>query len=297
MAEDVTLAGGDAVAGLSADDIVPNVYEGGFKTWECSVDLSGYVCSNFSARNESFTKDALVVEVRDQAGIEPQITSLVKNIDFHMLNVDQLGAGTALPSLTFLRKWLLRRRSYSETAPRLQLCLTDYNRSVLELATIPNLYLVTHFGDQTISGTDVESGPGDLEHFQTELSRLGIDVPVVSGSWTLDFVDLIPSLAPSFPSEGHETLILASETIYSPASTRIFTQVLLGILRKMRDHGSSVQALVAAKRIYFGVGGGVDDFLQVLGELGGQGRVVWETQGSGVGRVIIAVTLNAADGS
>ena len=27
------------------DDITPNVYEGGFKTWECSLDLAGYLAT------------------------------------------------------------------------------------------------------------------------------------------------------------------------------------------------------------------------------------------------------------
>lgn len=33
----------DLAAGLSADDIVAGVYEGGFKTWECAADLARYV--------------------------------------------------------------------------------------------------------------------------------------------------------------------------------------------------------------------------------------------------------------
>lgn len=32
-----------AVVGLSDSDITPHVYEGGFKTWECSVDLANYI--------------------------------------------------------------------------------------------------------------------------------------------------------------------------------------------------------------------------------------------------------------
>ena len=208
----------------------------------------------------------------------------------------QLGAGTALPSLAILRRWLLQRCSSSKPAPKFQICLADYNRSVLELATIPNLYLVTYFGDAPITGGDVDFGSGDLERFYARLSSLGIDVSVISGSWTADFVDLIPSIARSPAPETHQTLVLASETIYSPASTQSFTHVLLSVLRKMNSQGSIAKALVAAKRMYFGVGGGVDEFLQVLEELGGHGRVVWETEGSGVERVIVAVTLNAVDG-
>lgn len=48
---------------------------------------------------------------------------------------------------------------------------------------------------------------------------------------------------------------------------------------------------MAAKRFYFGVGGGVDDFIVALPQHGLVARVVWETEGEGVGRVILEVTL------
>ena len=63
MAEDGTLSG-DSVGGLSADDIVPNVYEGGFKTWECSMDLSSYICSNIDVCGGSSVKDTTIIEVQ-----------------------------------------------------------------------------------------------------------------------------------------------------------------------------------------------------------------------------------------
>lgn len=31
------------IAGLEKGDLKPNFYEGGFKTWECALDLAGYV--------------------------------------------------------------------------------------------------------------------------------------------------------------------------------------------------------------------------------------------------------------
>ena len=37
--------------GLSTDDITPNIYEGGFKTWECSVDLASFLSDKFSNFN------------------------------------------------------------------------------------------------------------------------------------------------------------------------------------------------------------------------------------------------------
>ena len=38
-------------ASLSTSDITPNCYEGGFKTWECSVDLATYVAASLLERN------------------------------------------------------------------------------------------------------------------------------------------------------------------------------------------------------------------------------------------------------
>lgn len=45
MAEDVSL-GSREIPGLSSDDIIPRVYEGGFKTWECAIDLARYLGAN-----------------------------------------------------------------------------------------------------------------------------------------------------------------------------------------------------------------------------------------------------------
>lgn len=62
MAEDTNL---DKVqAGLSADDILPRVYEGGFKTWECSVDLANYLLSHSSDLLNILDNPCAIVEVR-----------------------------------------------------------------------------------------------------------------------------------------------------------------------------------------------------------------------------------------
>lgn len=44
MAED-PLGDPYMMEGLSKDDITPGLYEGGLKTWECSVDLARYIAS------------------------------------------------------------------------------------------------------------------------------------------------------------------------------------------------------------------------------------------------------------
>lgn len=70
-------------------------------------------------------------------------------------------------------------------------------------------------------------------------------------------------------------LVLAAETIYSPTSLEAFTTTLLAILRSVK----MAKAIVAAKRVYFGVGGSVDEFKGAVGDGGG---VVAEVENSGI---------------
>lgn len=57
---------------------------------------------------------------------------------------------------------------------------------------------------------------------------------------------------------------------------------------------SNSRALIAAKKMYFGVGGGVDEFLQLLALLGGEARevVTASKEGLGVARVVLEVVRN-----
>ena len=54
MAEDSRMAEVDefssnTLAGLSSgDDLTPGVYEGGFKTWECAIDLAQYLAGQWN---------------------------------------------------------------------------------------------------------------------------------------------------------------------------------------------------------------------------------------------------------
>jgi len=53
MTEDQS-PGENNIPGLSMDDITPNIYEGGFKTWECSIDLADFLltmlCKGYNPR-------------------------------------------------------------------------------------------------------------------------------------------------------------------------------------------------------------------------------------------------------
>lgn len=183
--------------------------------------------------------------------------------------------------------------------------LTDYNASVLNLATIPNLFLNSSLHTLRLnvpSSGDLESDPQRLLNFEQLLCSLNITCFAVSGAWGCAFVNLIRSevLAPSLRtptgSDGRlETLILASETIYSPETISPFTMTLLELLKAAEDGGGKATALVAAKKIYFGLGGGVDEFLTVLRQNGGQSKVVWEMKGEGVGRVILEITRTKSE--
>ena len=106
----------------------------------------------------------------------------------------------------------------------------------------------------------------------------------MSGAWGPEFVKLVQD---SCAEQGSENfLILASETIYSPDSIEVFTSTVMNLLKGAKE---SARALVAAKKIYFGVGGGTDEFMRCVREAGGVTKVINE-KGFGVGRVILEVT-------
>lgn len=50
----------------SPSDLVPGVYEGGLKTWECSLDLAAYLCEAGRGRmgQRSWVRGKSVLEVR-----------------------------------------------------------------------------------------------------------------------------------------------------------------------------------------------------------------------------------------
>ncbi|KAL8757097.1 MAG: hypothetical protein Q9199_002459 [Rusavskia elegans] len=265
MAEDTALDDSSA-AGLSTDDIKPNVYEGGFKTWECSLDLAKYLATQSEFLSQMLTSPCTIVE---------------------------LGAGTALPSQLIFS--LLFPKGLISQPPCTTIVLADFNPSVLKLATISNLMLNYQLADgigPEESGGDIECLDIISEDFQGFLRKCNIEIRAISGSWSPEFSAMA---LPESSETPNDVLILASETIYSPTSTRTFTETLLNLIRRSEKAGGRARALVAAKKVYFGVGGSVDDFLDVLRELGGEGKVVWTTEGlrNGVGRCILEVTSTA----
>ncbi|KAH8735388.1 hypothetical protein BGZ61DRAFT_489401 [Ilyonectria robusta] len=247
MAEEEEISGQAAAEGLGAHDVKTGVYEGGFKSWESSVDLVKVLAANNS------------------------ISALLQS----PVRVIELGCGTALPSVA-LFQWTMSLPS--ERRP-LSLILADYNPTVLQLVTLPNFILAWALNNpQTPALKDAFSIDGEVElgldaitAFQQYLQASNITLSFASGAWSKAFVDLLYTL-PAGDGQSTSTLLLGAETIYSPFALQAFTETIFTILERERDTpGSEAGAYIGAKRLYFGVGGSLDDFID---KARGKGAVV-----------------------
>ncbi|XRM48897.1 hypothetical protein ABZX51_011802 [Aspergillus tubingensis] len=265
----------ELIAGLEKGDIKPNFYEGGFKTWECAVDLAKVLVDTDELAASTAAGDRHIIE---------------------------LGAGTAIPSISLFAQLL----SHPASGQRTHFTFADYNSAVLRLVTFPNLLLTWyHYTQSSPSPSEGQSEEDELlditptliQSFQEDLSARGITISFISGAWSPAFVDLVFSSSTQEVTYA-QTLVLASETIYSPASLGAFSETLVALLRRAAPGGqqqSAAAALVAAKKVYFGVGGGVDEFLAVLGGVAGTLGVEVDVQerldvkSEGVGRVVLGV--------
>jgi protein-histidine N-methyltransferase len=162
---------------------------------------------------------------------------------------------------------------------------------------MPNLLLVwalnrqnhDQFIQEALSSTEGELEVTEqvIDSFRSFLTSAGFDISFISGGWSPELVELIYSSSASLPggtgaSGTVQTLIMGAETIYSPFALSSFTDTLLAILRREREAEPSRQAtaVIAAKRLYFGVGGSLDDFVDKMRDLGaGVSMVREETEG------------------
>ncbi|KAI0175568.1 hypothetical protein GGR52DRAFT_318368 [Hypoxylon sp. FL1284] len=268
MAED---DGGDAEPGLGNHDVKTGVYEGGFKSWESSVDLVKVL-----ALSKAFLGD----------------TNLATR-------VIELGCGTGLPSLA-LFQWGLSLRG-SDNNCGLSIALADYNPTVLQLVTLPNFILcwALHQRAESQVVADAFSSEGELDltpevvkGFQEFLSDRKISLSFFSGAWSAEFVDLVSCDEVSGTEGGlkRRTVILGAETIYSPFALVAFTKTIFSLLGKEKAQGNAAEALVGAKKLYFGVGGSLDDFVIKARELGADVQELRE-EAEGVRRGVVRCVL------
>ncbi|KAJ5728623.1 uncharacterized protein N7483_003131 [Penicillium malachiteum] len=267
----------ELIAGIEEGDLKPNFYEGGFKTWECSLDLAKLVAG------------------------ENTITEPLGDSQTNIHTIE-LGSGTAVPSLTLFAH-ILNQTESSEGTKNIHFTFADYNDDVLRLVTLPNLLLTWYINRQQATPAPEEQNPAQVQQeeelditpeliseFKSDLIRRGITFDFISGAWSPEFVDLVFSAR---PVGDYKTLLLASETIYSPASLKAFSETLLDLVRRSSTDSTKSRAMIAAKKVYFGVGGGVDEFLAVLKEVAASELQVEQrvdVKSEGVGRVILEVT-------
>ena len=148
-----------------------------------------------------------------------------------------------------------------------------------------------HQSDGQLFGEcDIDLEKIDTSLLVTELASRGITFDMISGGWGVEFSNLATSSLPLGRSSN--ILVLASETIYSPESLQALNETLIASLK---SSSSSATALVAAKQIYFGVGGGVEEFTRDIQRKGVTVKTVAEFSNAGVGRVILEVGLNSGN--
>ncbi|EFY89400.1 hypothetical protein J3458_014590 [Metarhizium acridum] len=260
--------------GLGDRDVKTGVYEGGFKSWESSVDL--------------------VKALATQSHLASYLNSSVRVIE--------LGCGTGLPSLAMFQ-WAMSLQS-SSSKQQYSFYLADYNPSVLHLVTLPNFILtwalyhrqsLTELQDAFSLEGELELTPSILEGFETYLRTHGMSLLFLSGGWSAEFVQLLYStsshLAAALPELSSVSILLGAETIYSPFALQAFTEAVLAILERERVvFGSQASAWVAAKRLYFGVGGSLDDFVDKI-QKGGTMVTAMREETDGVRRGVVRCVL------
>ncbi|KAK5170944.1 uncharacterized protein LTR77_004088 [Saxophila tyrrhenica] len=253
----------EVVDQLDNSDLRSGIYEGGFKTWECSLDLASLLLDR---------------------GPRKDIDDLMR-----CDQVVELGAGTAMPSLVLFQHALLN------SIP-MTFVFADYNDAVLRLATLPNMLLTWALNttpDGPTSDNMHVSSKGDLglnedilKRFKDDMKARNINFIFLSGPWSPDLASHIPNSSPDLG-----TVILAAETIYSPASTTAFVELVVTLLKRVK----MAKVMIGAKRMYFGVGGSVDGLKEACRE---RGAVAYEIENhgvpgmdGGVGRALVEVQM------
>lgn len=245
---------GDFVKIVSKVDVKTGIYEGGLKVWECSIDLVEYMNSSGTVLNG--------------------------------LDVLEAGCGHGLPGLFAL-------------ASGARVCFQDYNSEVLDVVTAPNVWLnVGDYGSEppplletvwrrvaanaavepifesnssTITSTATSTTSFHNSSVASVASLSTAPSAAAARYFCGDWSQLPACLATAGAGRSSSPsscvcfdLVLSAETLYTAESCRGFAKLLLEVLPRSGQPG---KALVAAKRFYFGTGGGVEEFQRVLSEL------------------------------
>jgi hypothetical protein len=124
-----------------------------------------------------------------------------------------------------------------------------------------------------------------VEEFLSSLKLRNIKLAFFSGGWSPEFVRLVTQTMGTSPAC---LTIIGAETIYSPLALRSFADTLMDLLDSM-NHGEKM-ALVAAKKVYFGVGGSMEGFCDAVRAKGGVVEQIRE-ESDGVRRAVVEVKV------
>lgn len=253
MSEEEPEEGSDAKYVFDENDLHKNVYEGGFKSWECSYDI-----------------------------IDKQY-DLIDSSGYL-----EMGCGTALPSAYLLAD--VFRRDAAEFGNQKHIYLSDFNYLVLKLVTIPNIvynwYVTRHEGENlwheavgegSLPQNEIIISQELIEAFVADLRLYKLNIELISGSWGLKFAQMLED-------KGID-LVITSETIYSPATLPVLAEVLLHLKRLNK----MCQVIVAGKSIYFGVGGSIADFVAYWHRRTGRYPLVEEISDGGLKRLLVYI--------
>ena len=210
-----------AATSLAGSDLVPAVYEGGFKVWECAHDLMATLFQ---------------LHVSGEIRIDGRA-------------VLEAGCGAGLPAVLCMRLGAARA------------VLQDYNAAVLTALTMQTvklnqLWTLAQCGRiRFISGdwervselllSEREKSAGNEGASEGAASDGGCGGSILCGGGRAS------------PPRGYD-IILTADTIYSPAASRRLWELIRAQLAK------GGVAYVAAKSYYFGVGGSVSQFKEMV---------------------------------
>ena len=188
--------------------------------------------------------------------------------------------------------------------------MADYNPSVLFLVTLPNFILAwalqtldtSPLLQQAVAIDEEGDDHGELDltdevkqAFCSFLASSNIALSFLSGGWSPEFIELLYA-NPAGSSTDVNTLVLGAETIYSPFALESFSVTLMSILRRSDKSGSGsapvpvATGIVGAKKLYFGVGGSLDDFVLRMRDSGATVTEIRE-EADGVRRGVVQCVL------
>ncbi|PVU86171.1 hypothetical protein BB559_006629 [Furculomyces boomerangus] len=294
-------------------DVIKGSYEGGFKTWECSIDLLEYLASSVPPH---FLHNIKALELGCGSAI-PSIhilkTSPSSTIHLQDYNSQVLKYVT-IPNILLNSGFSpnLDSQNYISTSADIELDLDEIRGNALDLfKDIPqNSTENIANSDQKPSGyfelSDNQISQANKIILQKLYPETNTHSPnlvnnhrvrLFSGSWNNFLENIVPNTPPSqITNDSKYDLILTSETIYDLDSQTSLYNCIANLLKKpissqnQQTDNHVPTAYVAAKSMYFGLSGSILSFTNLV-KSKNQFNIesVWKS-GSGVQREILKLT-------